>query len=160
MGLLFFLFGVPSLDRNRALSRASAALASFSNCAASRSASAAFLSSSSASLRFLRESTRSLAFSRAATTRGSSSFSSLTSFLSVWRMKCMNSSIETSPDESSSRARQRPCKATSETYDGFSDRPPCVPFARTTRSNSSKLSMSFSFSSMALKILYQLKWPW
>mmetsp|Transcript_17709 Transcript_17709/g.52575 ORF Transcript_17709/g.52575 Transcript_17709/m.52575 type:complete len:214 (+) Transcript_17709:3659-4300(+) len=160
IGLLFLRFGVPSLDRNRALSRASAARASFSNCAASRSASRALRSSSSASLRFLRESTRSLAFSRAAITLGFSSTSTFSSFLSVWRMKCMNSSMLTPPDESSSSSFHKPWSSSRLTSCGFSDMPPCEPFARMTRSNSSNSRRSFSSVSMARKTLYQLKWPW
>ena len=74
-------------------------------------------------------------------------------------MKCMNSSIETPPDESSSSSFHKPWSSSKLTSCGFRLMPPCEPFARIILSNSSYSRRSFSSWSIALKTLYQLKWP-
>mmetsp|Transcript_17474 Transcript_17474/g.49912 ORF Transcript_17474/g.49912 Transcript_17474/m.49912 type:complete len:244 (-) Transcript_17474:392-1123(-) len=101
------------------------------------------------------------AASRISTWSFSSAVSSTSgSAASSIRMKCMNSSMLTPPEQSASSRRHRPCNASRLTSCGFRLRPPCEPFARMTRSNSSNSRRSFSSVSMARKTLYQLKWPW
>mmetsp|Transcript_17709 Transcript_17709/g.52574 ORF Transcript_17709/g.52574 Transcript_17709/m.52574 type:complete len:235 (+) Transcript_17709:4418-5122(+) len=87
-------------------------------------------------------------------------FSASGSSASPRRMKPTNSSTLTPPEQSSSSRRQRPWILDVASSFGFKERPPCEPFARITRSNSSYSRRSFSSVSMALKTLYQLKWPW